>query len=107
MSPLQIKILLHYHTHASDYRLYVSEVEPDHAMSCGVASIIRAFVERDGLLKSKYGDLYYAVSQDPSHPDHCGEPIFSITDKGIAMVSHLMAVQIPVCKWVQPEQVPA
>jgi hypothetical protein len=29
---------------------------------------------------------------------------YSITERGKAYVDHLCAVQIPICKWVQPEQ---
>lgn len=29
-------------------------------------------------------------------------PGYRVTDRGLAMVEALMAVQLPICKWVQP-----
>jgi hypothetical protein len=99
MSPLRINMLLHYYTSSSDYAAWISSVEPAHASSCAVREALQSFVD-DGLLKSKFGDVPWAISKSIYETD---SPIFSITDKGQAMVAHLRAVQIPVCKWVQPE----
>ena len=59
----------------------------------------------DGLLQLDGNvDVEYAAFEaGTAHGLHGRKPWFSITDKGRAMVEHLCAVKIPVCKWVQPE----
>ncbi len=99
MSPLHINILLHYYARIDDYAHHASKSEPDHARSGAVAEFIEFFV-KEGMLKSRFSDIPWAIRQSV---DEQFEPIFKITDKGLAMVDHLRAVQIPVCKWIQPE----
>lgn len=104
MSPLQIRILLHYYWSLEDYQ----SAEPrKHAESTAVCAAMETFV-REGLLKSRYTDISWSACTAPFVADNLGSPverpIFSITDKGSAMVDHLRAVQIPVCKWVRPEE---
>lgn len=104
MSPLQIRILLHYYARTDDYQ----SAEPlHHAESVAVCEVMENFA-KEGLLKSRYGDISWAACIAPFVADNLGSPverpIFSITDKGSAMVDHLRAVQIPVCKWVRPEE---
>lgn len=99
MSPLCVRILLHYHFSPVDYRQ--AEREP-HAGSPAVCEALHWFAQQ-GLLKSRYGDLSWAAYH--GHDDPKAEfPIFSITDKGAAMVEAICAVQVPICKWVQPER---
>lgn len=91
MSPLKIKMLLHYYTNLMDYR---DEVDAAHAASGAVREAIADFLS-DGLIAEK-------------NPGWSGQPEtnrdsqYGVTDKGEAMVRHLMDVQIPVCIWVQP-----
>lgn len=91
MSPLKIKMLLHYYAHVMDYR---DEVDGAHACSGAVQEAIYDFL-RAGLIKEVNPGW---AGQDARSRDKQ----YNVTDKGEAMVSHLMAVQIPVCKWVQP-----
>lgn len=103
MSPLEIKILLHYSWSPIDYH---KTEEPLHAASPAVCEALQMFLT-NGLLKSRYTDINWAVSFAPFHDTYQGSkidgPIFSITDRGSAMVEHLRAVKIPVCQWIQPE----
>jgi hypothetical protein len=99
MSPLHIKILLHYYSHADDYAAYIYVAEPDHAKSRAVTEFTE-FLVSQGLLSCRFEDIAWAASQASNK--HTDGPLFLITDKGRAMVDHLLAVQIPVCKWVQP-----
>lgn len=91
MSPLRIRMLLHYYANTIDYR---DEVDPAHACSGAVTEAIHDFLQ-EGLIKEVNPN--WGV-QPPSNRDSQ----YSVTGKGEAMVGHLMAVQIPVCKWVQP-----
>lgn len=104
MSPLHINILLHYHTRFTDYAAHVSDKEPDHAESPAVAEFITFFV-KEGLLSCRFGDVAWAIRQSVN--DRSDGAMFAITDKGNAMVEHLCAVQIPVCKWIQPQELAA
>jgi len=103
MSPLQIRMLLHYSWSPVDY--HDEEAKP-HAESMAVAESMEFFVAA-GLVKSRFEDISWAVNQAPFIDEYQGKkvekPIFSITEKGRAMVAHLCSVQIPVCKWIQPE----
>lgn len=102
MSPLQIRMLLHYSWSPLDYQ---NEEIPAHAKSTAVGSGL-CFLVENGLLSSRYGDLTWAASYDRHEMEDpkLEFPIFMITEKGLAMVRHLCEVSIPVCKWVQPEQ---
>jgi hypothetical protein len=101
MSPLQIRMLLHYYCRTNDYQ---AAEDRAHACSIAVYEAMRWFVSED-VLKPRYGDLDYSIRcAVPGNGDPRAErPLFSITEKGRAMVQHLCAVQVPVCKWVQPE----
>lgn len=101
MSPLHINILLHYYTRPTDYAAHVFSSEPEHANSGAVAEFIEFFVS-EGLLSCRYGDVPWAIRQSVNN--RSDGAMFKITDKGIAMVEALCAVQIPVCRWVQPER---
>ena len=96
MSPLKIQMLLHYYSHAMDYR---DEVDGAHACSGAVREAISDFLG-DGLIRE-------------TNPDWSGQPAssrdsqYGVTAKGLAMVKHLCDVQIPVCIWVQPSSVPS
>jgi hypothetical protein len=107
MSPLEIRILLHYSWSVVDYQQAESEGRAK-------STAVRAALERllsENLLKSRYGDKSWSIDMAASRTgEYFGSaiehPIFAITEKGRAMVEHLCAVQIPVCKWVQPEATP-
>lgn len=98
MSPLNISILLHYHTTQGDYAAFVDEM---HAGSPAVRESLEWFV-KIGLLSCRFGDVSWAASLGKT--DRCDreKQCFEITEKGIAMVGHLCAVQVPICQWVQP-----
>jgi hypothetical protein len=98
VTPLKIKILLHYYAIASDYQ---QDVKEDHARSRAVGEALEFFVEQ-GILKPRFTDVSWCCWRANWHED-VERPLFLITSKGEAMVEALMAVQIPVCKWVQPE----
>jgi hypothetical protein len=107
MSPLEIKILLHYFWSPIDYH---EAEEARRVATPAVCCALEMFAKND-LLRSRYGDLSWAIDMSRcTNENYLGSkverPIFSITDKGRAMVKHLCAVQIPVCKWVQPEATP-
>lgn len=107
MSPLEIKILLHYSWSDIDYDQTADVTSlTSHGPPPAVCLAIIQFID-EGLLEARYGDLNWAVFTAPFIESHNGSPIerplFTITDKGRAMVEHLCAVKIPVCKWVQPE----
>jgi DNA integrity scanning protein DisA with diadenylate cyclase activity len=91
MSPLKIKMLLHYYAHVQDYR---DEADPAHANSPAVAEAIQDFLQQE-LIEER----------NPRWVDQPANDRFSqygVTAKGYAMVEHLCAVQIPVCHWTQP-----
>jgi hypothetical protein len=93
VSPLEIKILLHVYAIAVDYR--DSEL-PGHAKSPAVKDVF-AWFERNGLIEEHVkASEWEAMLPDDRPPQH------RITAKGEAMVEAICAVQIPVCKWVQP-----
>lgn len=103
MTPLAIRMLLHYSWSPQDYQ----SVEPrEHAGSPAVCDALLLFME-EGLLRCRFGDIGWAAYKAPFIDWYEGrpveKPIFAITDKGRAMVEHLTEVQIPVCKWVKPE----
>jgi hypothetical protein len=99
MSPLCIHMLLHYYARQTDYAAWADDSEPAHARSPAVREAMEFFV-RAGLLQSKFGDVSWSIDQ--AIREGKDSPFFSITEKGQAMVNHLCAVQVPVCKWVQP-----
>ena len=98
MSPLKINILLHYYARIGDYRHHV---DWQHGNSPAVHESLLWFVE-EGLLSCRFGDVSWAASCDPDTRGKSETQTFQITDRGRAMVEHLCAVQVPVCKWVQP-----
>lgn len=91
MSPLKIKMLLHYYASARDYR--------DEEPAC------RA---RSPAVTEALEDMQCAELIMVTNPGWGGQNTgerrseWSVTDKGRAMVEHLCAVKVPVCKWVQP-----
>jgi hypothetical protein len=94
MSPLNINILLHVYAIVPDYR--DMQLNMNHARSDGVRQTFEQFV-RDGLIEPIFDDeTWHATPKD----DRSSQ--FKITEKGIAMVEAICAVQVPVCKWVQP-----
>jgi hypothetical protein len=99
MSPLCINMLLHYYASPTDYAAWADDSNPAHARSPAVHEAMDCFV-KEGLLKSKFGDVSWSIDQAIREGKE--SPFFSITDRGRAMVEHLCAVQIPICKWVQP-----
>lgn len=104
MSPMEIRMLLHYHVSPLDYH---EDQEEAHARSSAVASSLQWFIQH-GLLTSRYQDVHWAINVAPFTDTYLGavvdRPIFAITEKGTVMVEHLCAVKVPVCKWVQPEE---
>lgn len=101
MSPLSITILLHYYTTPGDYAALVDEA---HGSSPAVYNCLTSFVEA-GLLSCRFGDVSWAARLRKSERDSAETQCFQITEKGRAMVAHICAVQVPVCKWVQPADV--
>lgn len=100
MSPLKIIMLLHYYGRTNDYASWAGNCgEPGHARSPAVREAMESFVTQ-GLLECKFNDISFAITK--SLYDDENSPYFLITDKGRAMVEHLCAVQVPICKWVQP-----
>ena len=93
MSPLMIKMLLHYYACARDYR---DEVPASHAISCAVKEAIECFLKWDLLIPVlteevwRKQDAYTRLSQ------------FAVSDRGHAMVEAYKAVRLPVIQWVQP-----
>jgi hypothetical protein len=93
MSPLMIKMLLHYYACARDYR---DEVPGQHATSPAVLEAIQFFLKHD---------LLVLLTADSEW--HCMDVMargsqFTISDRGRAMVDAYMAVRLPVIQWVQP-----
>lgn len=81
MTPLQIFMMLHYYAIAEPYALR----HPEHAESPAVREQ-RVLLISDGLLSREHGDVRG----------------YRVTERGKAYVETLMAVQVPICKWVQP-----
>lgn len=80
MTPYEIDVMLHYYTRVNDHECVVTNPPV-------WRGTVEAFLEL-GLL---------ALAVQPS--DVC----YRITERGKAYCGHLCAVQVPVCKWVQPE----
>lgn len=93
MSPLMIKMLLHYYSCARDYR---DEVPGQHAASSAVKEAIAAFISWDLIIPLlpdadwQRQDVMARLSQ------------YAISDRGRAMVEAYKAVKLPVIQWVQP-----
>lgn len=93
MSPLKIKMLLHYYGCARDYR---DEVPCQHGQSIAVTDAIAAFLEWELIIPLVPDDYWRA--QNPA--DRLSQ--FALSDRGRAMVDTYMAVKLPVIQWVQP-----
>lgn len=94
MSPLNIKILLHVYAIVADYR----ETEQlNHARSEAVRETFEYFAKA-GLIEKIISDEDWRALSISSPRDSQ----YKITPKGEAMVDAICAVQIPICKWVQP-----
>lgn len=79
MTPYEIDVMLHYYTRVNDHECVATN-----------PPIWRPTIDDFlglGLLELK-------ASSDAT---------YAITDRGKAYCEHLCAVQVPVCKWVQPE----
>lgn len=83
MTPLQIKMLLHYYSIAEPYAVN----DPAHACSPAVSEQ-RSLLVRDGLIEYTAG----------AYPPGC----YKATPRGEAYIKALCAMPLPVCKWVQP-----
>jgi hypothetical protein len=93
MTPLEIKMLLHIYSCRNDYRDEVLPIE--HARSAAVHDAIEYFVAQGLADKRMTDEEWIGFGRDrPSQ--------LTVTEKGVAMVNHLCAVQVPICKWVQP-----
>jgi hypothetical protein len=94
-------MLLHYSRSRIDY---MSAEDQSHELPGTVEDALLFFVS-NGLLKSRYSDITWAAAPARLDDPSVEMPIFTITDKGRAMVQHLCQVEIPVCKWVRPSEV--
>lgn len=94
MSPLNITILLHVYAIVADYRDCQLNVE--HVRSEAVKYTFEQFA-RDGLIEKIHSDDDWRASTRNERSSQ-----YKITAKGEAMVDAICAVQIPICKWVQP-----
>lgn len=94
MSPLNVKILLHIYAIVADYR---DEPPMDHARSEAVRDTFKMFVS-DGLIEPVMSDDEWRTAAGRPRDSQ-----YRVTQKGEAMVDAICAVQVPVCKWVQPE----
>lgn len=93
MSPLNIKILLHVYAIVADYR---DCEDPQHAHSVAVRTTFEWFAA-EGLIEKIIPDADWSLAPRDDRGSQ-----FKITPKGEAMVDAICAVQIPICKWVQP-----
>jgi len=93
MSPLMIKMLLHYYACARDYR---DEVPGQHATSEAVKEAIEAFIEWELLIKLISDEVWSQLDVMERKAQ------FVISDRGRAMVEAYKAVKLPVIQWVQP-----
>jgi hypothetical protein len=93
MSPLMIKMLLHYYACARDYR---DEVPGQHAASPAVKEAIEFFLEH-GLIVPLFADEHWRTQDAMQRLSQ-----FTVSDRGRAMVDAYLAVRLPVVQWVQP-----
>lgn len=82
MSPLQIEILLWYHSRASDYR------DADFS-SPPVRDAIDCFRDKSCMIEAIPRDLVERAT-------------YRLTDKGAAFIRHILALPMPVCHWEIP-----
>jgi hypothetical protein len=93
MSPLMIKMLLHYYSCARDYR---DDVPGPHASSMAVKDAIEAFLEWGLLIQITPDEEWRRLdAMERRSP-------FTVTERGHAMVDAYKAVKLPVIQWVQP-----
>jgi len=93
MSPLMIKMLLHYYACARDYR---DEAPGQHAASPAVKEAIQQFLDWELLIQITPDDEWSKLDvMERRSP-------FTISDRGQAMVEAYMAVRLPIIQWVQP-----
>ena len=93
MSPLMIKMLLHYYAHARDYR---DEVLPEQGRSNAVKEALDAFLDWNLVIPLIPDDLWKAQDPDTRLSQ------YTISDRGRAMVEAYKAIRLPVTQWVQP-----
>jgi hypothetical protein len=101
-SPLNLYVLLHYAIEP-EFDFWNPDDEQE---SGGDLYGALMWLADEGLLKSRYGDVGWCARGAPRFGpgrDDVERPLFSITDKGRAMVDHLCEVQVPVCKWIKPK----
>ena len=101
-SPLNLYVLLHY-VIEPEYDFWNGDDEQEIGLDVFDALM---WLADEGLLKSRYGDVGWCARGAPRFGpgrDDVERPLFSITDKGRAMVEHLLEVQVPVCQWVKPK----
>ena len=84
MTPLQVRMMLHFYTTPVPY----AQENPPHANSQAVIDQ-RACLHHHGLIEA-------ANNFD-------GSPGWRCTDRGKAYIEAVCAVQVPICKWVQPD----
>ena len=83
MTPIHVQMMLHYHCIAAPY----AEHKPEHRYPTDVA---------------KYRSELFALGLIiPANIEELVD-IWLTTDKGKAYVDAVCAVQVPICKWVQP-----
>ena len=102
-SPLNLYVLLHY---AIEPEFDFWNPDDDEHSGLGVYNAL-LWLADEGLLKPRNGDVSWCARGAPRFGPGRADverPLFSITDKGRAMVEHLCAIEVPVCKWVQPER---
>ena len=93
MSPLMIKMLLHYFSCARDYR---DEVPHEHARSEAVKEAIDAFLEWELVIQSVSDDWWASQDRETRLSQ------FIVSDRGRAMVEAYKAIRLPIIQWVQP-----
>lgn len=94
MSPLNINILLHVYAIVADYR--DAQLNRNHANSEAVSETFEWF-SKEGLVEKIIADEEWGRMFPSDRPSQ-----YKITEKGLSMVETICAVQIPICKWVQP-----
>lgn len=93
MSPLEIKVLLHVYALVRDYR---DENSINNSQLKGITDILEEFAKKD-LVAKRCDDCEWRAGNPKERASQ-----YRVTEKGSAMVEHLCAVEIPICKWVQP-----
>jgi DNA-binding HxlR family transcriptional regulator len=82
VTPFELEILLH---------MYYTPTKPDAFVRRApiLPETLVAFVQ-EGLIEES----------EPTEPDYCG---YRLTERGTAYIEHVLAVPLPVVKWVLPD----